>query len=102
MLYCLAFLGIVVVFMGAGVVIGRYLLPASSSASMESGVGAGDMEASQPQSKPEAKPADESVVDEDAADAPNSDIEEKMEMEPAEVPADETPLVDESSASAPE
>ena len=102
MLYCLAFLGIVVVFMGAGVVIGRYLLPASSSASMESGVGAGDMEATQPQSKPEAKPADESVVDEDAADAPNSDIEEKMEMEPAEEPADETPLVDESSASTPE
>ena len=94
MLYCLAFLGIVVVFMGAGIVIGRYLLPASSSS--------GDMEATQAQSKPEEKPADESVVDEDAADAPNSDIEEEMEMQPAEEPADETPLVDESSASTPE
>ena len=93
-LYCLAFLGIAVVFMGAGIVIGRYLLPASPSS--------GDMEATQAQSKPEEKPADESVVDEDAADAPNSDIEEEMEMQPAEEPADETPLVDESSASTPE
>lgn len=105
MLYCLAFLGMMVVFMGAGIAIGMKIVKptssSSSSAPSSTSAGnvsnAGDMGATQPQSKPEKKPADESVIEEDA-----KDVKEEMELEPIDRPADEPSLNDDSPASIPE
>ena len=97
LLYCLAILGMMVVFMGAGIAIGIKIAKptaATSSSSASSSSPSTDMESSveddgevtEPQSKPEqAKPADEAVV-EDTSDVSSDDVGEDIGLEPVPKP----------------
>ena len=109
MLYCLSTLGMMVVFMGAGIAIGiKIARPTAANASASSSspstgntdstvedTGGGS---TQPPSKPEeAKPADEGGL-EDATDISSNDTEEDIELEPAKKPdADHDASMGESS-----
>ena len=113
LLYCLAILGMMVVFMGAGIAIGIKIAKptaATSSSSASSSSPSTDMESSveddgevtEPQSKPEqAKPADEAVV-EDTTVVSSNDVEEDIGLESAPKPdsdvsiGETSTLVDES------